>query len=66
MSDALVPPAGGRGTDLLLAHCAALTRLDDARAPASERLEHALGGDLARMLVLALASRRTRSVELAA
>ena len=47
----------GRGADLLLEHCAALDRLDEARTPAVERLELELGGELARMLVTALAAR---------
>jgi hypothetical protein len=58
----------GRGPDLLLEHCTALTRLDELRPPAFNRLEDAVGGDLARFLVVALA-RRTRErerVELAA
>jgi hypothetical protein len=44
-----------RGAGLLLAHCAAIERLDDARPPAFERLQGVLGGDLARFLVGALA-----------
>ncbi len=39
-----------RGTELLLAHCAVLTR-----PPASERLRAELGGDLSRRLLTALA-----------
>ena len=66
MSDALAPPASGRGVDLLLAHCAALTRLGEPRPPAVERLEEAVGRDLARLLVAALAGRRERAVGLAA
>ena len=38
----------------MLEHCAAFDRLDEARAPAVERLELELGDDLARMLVTAL------------
>lgn len=45
----------GGGPELLLEHCAALTRVDDIRPSASRRLEHAVGTDLARLLVAALA-----------
>jgi hypothetical protein len=44
-----------RGYELLRA---ALTEVDDSRAPAFRRLEQAVGGELARMLVGALAERR--------
>jgi hypothetical protein len=37
---------------------AALTGVDDSRPPAFRRLEQAVGGELARMLVGALAARR--------
>lgn len=46
---------GERGYELLLA---ALTEVDGSRPPAFRRLEQAVGGDLARMLVGALAARR--------
>jgi hypothetical protein len=46
-------------------HCRALTGSGDGRAPAFHRLEQELGNELARMLVSALADRRTRA-ELAA
>ena len=49
---------GERGFELLLEHCAALTRVACPRTPAFERLEHVLGGELTRLLVLALARRR--------
>jgi hypothetical protein len=52
------PPQGERGFELLLEHCAALTRVSSARTPAFERLEEALGGDLTRLLVVALARQR--------
>jgi hypothetical protein len=42
-----------RGNALLLAHCASL---DPASSPARERLEDALGAELARKLVWALCS----------
>jgi len=44
-----------RGYELLRA---ALTEVDDSRPPAFRRLEQAVGGELARMLVGALAARR--------
>jgi hypothetical protein len=48
-------PQGERGYELLLV---ALTEVEDSRPPAFRRLEQAVGGDLARMLVGALAARR--------
>jgi hypothetical protein len=48
----------GRGPELLLAHCAALTRPDDAPPAAAARLEAQLGGRLSRLLVAALAPKR--------
>ena len=53
---------GGRGVDLLLTHCTALTASDAARLPAFARLEQQLGGQLARMLVAALAGRRRERI----
>ena len=50
---------GERGSELLLEHCSALTRDADSRPSAFIRLEQALGGELARLLVGALASRRS-------
>jgi hypothetical protein len=50
-------PRGGRGSDLLLRHCAALTGGAE-RPPAFHRLEQIVGGDLARLLVVALAGPR--------
>jgi len=50
-------PQGERGAELLLEHCAALTHVADRRPPAFVRLEQAVGGDLARLLVVALAQR---------
>lgn len=49
---------GERGYELLLEHCASLTRVPAPRTPAFERLERAVGGDLARLLTVALARRR--------
>ena len=57
MHDASLPQ-GERGPELLLEHCTALTHVDDRRPPAFARLEQAVGGELARLLVGALASRR--------
>jgi hypothetical protein len=57
MEDASLPQ-GERGYELLLHHCASLTRVPAPRTPAFERLEQALGGDLARLLMVALARRR--------
>ena len=48
------PHPNGRGAVLLLEHCAAIERLDDARPHAFTRLEEAVGGRLARLLVGAL------------
>ena len=55
-------PQGERGYELLLEHCASLTRTPAPRTPAFERLEAALGGDLARLLLVALARRRAARV----
>jgi len=46
--------SGERGAVLLLEHCAALDHRDAARPHAYARLEEALGGRLARLLVGAL------------
>ena len=56
------PSQGERGYELLLEHCAALTRISSARTPAFERLEQTLGGELTRLLVVALARRRAARV----
>jgi hypothetical protein len=58
MSDRSLPQ-GERGAELLLEHCTALTRLPDSRPPAFHRLELEVGNDLARRLVVALATRRS-------
>ena len=52
-------PQGERGFELLRA---ALTEVDDFRPPAFRRLEQAVGGELARMLVGALRPRRPRAI----
>jgi hypothetical protein len=53
-----------RGYELLLEHCAALTRSDSGRTPAVERVEQALGCELTRLLVVALAGRRGARVSI--
>jgi hypothetical protein len=55
-------PQGERGYELLLEHCAALTRVPSARTPAFVRLEETLGGELTRLLVVALARHRAARV----
>jgi hypothetical protein len=52
-------PQDDRGYELLRA---ALTEIEDSRPPAFRRLEQALGGELARMLVGALRPRRPRAI----
>jgi hypothetical protein len=47
----VLQPQPMRGATLLLAHCSAVP---DGRASAYTRLEDALGGELARLLVYAL------------
>ena len=51
-------PQGERGSELLLQHFIALNEAAIPRPPAFLRLEQALGGELARLLVGALATRR--------
>jgi hypothetical protein len=58
MTDAAAPIRGGRGSDLLLLHCTALTG-GAGRPPAYCRLEKLVGGELARMLIAALSGRRS-------
>jgi len=52
-------PESERGYELLRA---ALSEVDDSRPPAFRRLEQAVGGELARMLVGALRPRRPRAI----
>ena len=52
-----IQPHTSRGAGLLLVHCAAVA---DDRQSAYTRLEQALGGELARLLVFALAGRQGR------
>jgi hypothetical protein len=54
--DALQPQKA-RGMTLLYQHCSALTSLEDAQEPASERLEGMIGGELTRFLLSALVRR---------
>ena len=49
-----------RGTELLLLHCAFVGRLDQARPPATVRLELAVGPDLARLLLSGLVRGQAR------
>ena len=58
MDDAAARVAGGRGSDLLLRHCTALTYDGVERPSAYRRLEQLVGDELARMLVGALGGRR--------
>jgi len=66
MNDRSTPIRRGRGPALLLEHCAVLAGGEDGRKPAFNRLERAVGGDLARFLVSALSDRKRERVELAA
>ncbi|HEU6445289.1 MAG TPA: hypothetical protein VFL61_09550 [Gaiellaceae bacterium] len=49
------PPDDGRAVSRLLDHCSCVSRLARAKPHARDRLEAALGGELARRLVGALA-----------
>ena len=55
MEAALDSPRHTRGAEMLLHHCLALGRGEEARPPARVRLEQALGPELAQLLVRALA-----------
>jgi hypothetical protein len=48
-------PQPSRGAALLFEHCVALSRLGEPQAPAVDRLERLLGGELTRFLIAALA-----------
>ena len=64
MNAAAVRPA--RGTDLLIQHCLALGRIERGRTNAIDRLEAAVGAELARRLLDALSGdHRPRSDGLA-
>jgi hypothetical protein len=66
MSDAALI-SGRNGTSRLLAHIDLMTRLAvDEPVPAAERLEQALGRELAHTLVFALARPRPRPLDAAA
>lgn len=66
MSDA-ASSSGRDGTGRLLSHIDLLARLAlDEPVPAAERLEQALGRELAHTLVFALARPRPRRLEVAA
>jgi hypothetical protein len=52
----VLQPQPMRGAALLLAHCSAVA---DDRESAYTRLEHKLGGELAKLLVFALAGAQT-------
>jgi hypothetical protein len=54
------PTDSGRGQALLLEHFAALERLDEARPSARDRLHRVLGGELAALLLRALAGDHRR------
>ena len=56
--------APGRGTGLILAHCAALGDAPVERTPPFARLEAIVGGELARLLVYALAGVQGRREQL--
>jgi hypothetical protein len=58
MHDLAAHAKEGRGPELILLHCMALTRIDEVRAPAYRRLERAAGRELARLLVSALSPGR--------
>jgi len=53
----VLPPQPQRGVSLLLAHC---FRTPTERESAYTRLEHELGGELTRLLVVALSSPQGR------
>jgi hypothetical protein len=53
-------PDRGRANERLLAHLAALEALDPARPSATERLHQALGPELSRKLLFALAPNAER------
>jgi hypothetical protein len=54
MDAAWEPTAAVRGRARLLEDCAVLERLDEARTPARDRLQHVLGYELAGFLLRAL------------
>jgi len=59
------PPPSGRGLSLILEHCARLNSIEHGRPTAVLRLRQAIGEDLARLLLTALAGdHRPRPSEL--
>jgi len=60
MEAAVDIPPQSRGVEMLLHHCLSLGRSDEPRTPARVRLEQALGGELARLLLHALAPAQRR------
>jgi hypothetical protein len=56
----------GTSKDPLLDHCTALTQADHTAGHAFHRLEQVLGGELARLLVVALSDRDVDRPEVAA
>jgi len=48
------PKLESRGSSLLLEHCSALGQLEDGRPSPSDRLRGAVGGELAKFLLVAL------------
>jgi hypothetical protein len=60
MEAALKIEPASRGLELLLYHCVSLGRWDEARLPATARLEQALGRELARLLLAALTAPQGR------
>lgn len=49
------PPQPTRGISLILEHCARLNAFEDGQPSAALRLEQLVGGELARLLMSALA-----------
>ena len=60
------PHGRERGAELLLAHCAAVGRLDPGGCSPFERLEALVGGELAGLLVRALGTTRRPVLRLSA
>jgi hypothetical protein len=50
-----IPPGSSRGLSLILEHCARLNSVEHGRPTAVLRLRQAIGEDLARLLLTALA-----------
>jgi hypothetical protein len=54
MEAAVDKPQHTRGAALLIHHCMEVGRYDETRAPATERLEQAVGSEMAQLLLAAL------------